>query len=93
MPLATTKSIEGKNINVLYFDPARSQGEGDASEVRDTLRVTCSPSLASLLLHSIALQAAESVSFQNYCMWIVLFYKTLHMAKLSMKKNFHILTV
>ena len=30
-------------------------------------------------------KAAESVSFRNYCMWIFLFYKKLHMSKLSIK--------
>ena len=30
-------------------------------------------------------KAAESVSFRNYCMWIFLFYKKLHMTKLSIK--------
>ena len=30
-------------------------------------------------------KAAESVSFRNYCMWIFLFHKKLHMAKLSMR--------
>ena len=92
MPLAETKSTEGKYLNVLYFDPARSSGTGDASEVRDTLMVTYSPSLATVThtVLPIALKAAELVSFWNYCMWIVLFYiKTLHMAKLSMRKNFH----
>ena len=28
---------------------------------------------------------AKSVSFRNYCMWIFLFYKKLHMTKLSIK--------
>ena len=30
-------------------------------------------------------KAAESVSFRNYCMWIFLFNKKLHMSKLSIK--------
>ena len=31
------------------------------------------------------IKAAESVSFRNYCMWIFLFNKKLHMSKLSIK--------
>ena len=31
-----------------------------------------------------SVKAAESVSFRNYCMWIFLFYKKLHMTKLSL---------
>ena len=31
------------------------------------------------------IKAAESVSSHNYCMWIFLFDKKLHMAKLSMR--------
>ena len=30
-------------------------------------------------------KAAESVSFRKYCMWILSFYKKLHMTKLSMR--------
>ena len=30
-------------------------------------------------------KAAESVSFRNYCMWIFLFHKKLHMTKLPIK--------
>ena len=31
------------------------------------------------------IKAATSVSFRNYCMWIFLFYKKLHMSKISIK--------
>ena len=37
------------------------------------------------VLNMLCIKAAESVSFCNYCMWIFLFYKKLHMSKLSIK--------
>ena len=37
------------------------------------------------LLWLTPIKAAEPVSFRNYCMWIFLFYKKLHMTKLSFK--------
>ena len=36
-----------------------------------------------LLVNSV--KAAESVSFRKYCMWILPFYKKLHITKLSMR--------
>ena len=41
--------------------------------------------LLYVICHYLLLKAAESVSFRNYCMWIFLFYKKLHMSKLSIK--------
>ena len=53
-------------------------------------RMSMSPSKISdcfhlAKFHCILFKAAESVSFRNYCMWIFLFHKKLHMTKLFIK--------